>query len=243
MTLGNLFRCSAAALIGFVFTTATAAAQDASFTVEVHNQTATLGPGGFAEFKMQVRNNTGSPLRLSVVRTINQRPDSTWKTSICYDDLCFIDTLSYPPPFELKAAQTRYLKLNVEAGMELQPGMVCHVVMEVSSLTGEAVQKEFDVTAAVSSVTDPTSLRAGAAYPNPARSVLNIPMPSAAARAHGLSLKIYDARGLQVADLSDMARGSLGTMQVDVSNMPSGAFRYVLDVDGERRTEPFVIAH
>lgn len=229
--------------MGFVFTTATAAAQDASFTVEVHSQTATLGPGGFAEFKMLVQNNTGSQLRLAVVRTANQRPDSTWKTSICYDDLCFIDTLSYPPPFELKAGQTRYVKLNVEAGMDLRPDMVCHVVMEISSLTGEVVQKEFDVTASVSSVNDRGAVAALAAYPNPARSVLNIPLPEVAAGAHGLSLKIYDARGLQVADLSSMARGSSDVVRFDVSNMPSGAFHYVLEADGTRRTAQFVVAH
>lgn len=243
MTLGNLVRCSAAALMGLVFTAATSAAQDASFTVEVHNQTATLGPGGFAEFKMQVQNNTPGTLRLSVVRAANQRPDSTWRTSICYDDLCFIDTLSYPPPFELKAGQTRYLKLNVEAGMELRPDMKCHVEMEISSLTGELVQKEFDVTVAVSSVNDRNGIATVIAYPNPAVSALNIPLPANAADARSLSLKIYDARGLQVADLSSAARSSTDVVRFDASNVPSGVYRYVLDVDGTRRAAPFVIAH
>ncbi|HVZ40566.1 MAG TPA: hypothetical protein VHI13_14900 [Candidatus Kapabacteria bacterium] len=236
----------AAAVIATAACASRLQAQTMPYSVDLQEQpTISVEPGGYREFHMMVTNLTSRSLQVIVVRTANDLSNSKWESSICFDDLCFGDTVSHPPTLQLKANETRLVKVNISA--DSIPETHAHVVIQFSTLGEQNIsQKEINVTVQAAGVAAPAAENSHAVYPNPAVAYVSIPLPEAVP-AHRVELGIYNDIGEHVADRSDAAAaaisGGAARLTVDLAGFKSGAYFYRLAVDGAARTGSFVVAH
>ncbi len=221
-------------------------AQDLTYTV--HDSVAMIEPNWTYDFKTEVINTSKSKVTFRVVRTEMDYPGSDWQSWICTDQ-CFAPEVSTPPAVDIPAGGTLECKLTIFTGASPGTGHVKLVFTE-GVFGANPVEKEFSATMSSTSGVEDRSTGASKlrpAYPNPALSIVMVPIGDGFRAPSSASLKLYDPNGTMVGDYSDQARqaaqGGNGTVALDVSSLPAGTYLYQLAVDGQTRTASFVVAH
>lgn len=236
------------AAAGILLGASGARAQSDVLHFEAQTWQKTTAPGDVAQFVVDVTNQSSETIQLYVRRTASTLPDTNdWYSALCFNGLCYSKDLSSPPPAELPAGATLHFELSVQTGFE--PNSTGHVTVSFApGLFAESIDKEFTVSVdpSVSSVGPGSAVaHSAAAYPNPATSVVSIPLP-AASRAKGAMLELCDVTGNRIADLSDRASAAIAAgadnVAIDLSGQPNGRYFFRLMVNGHRTTGPIIIA-
>ncbi len=243
----SLLPLAALVAAGLSFGAASAAAQSEILHLEASTFAMEVTPGGVAQFVVDVTNQSAQDIRVYIVRSQNNLPDTNlWYSTLCFNGTCFSKDMSAPPPATLGPGETMHFELSVQAGND--DNSVGTVTVEFApGIVGERISKEFTVTvdASASSVGSANDARIADAYPNPATSLVSIPLPAASV-AGTIALEICNLRGEPIANLSDAARTAIangaGKVDVDLSGQPNGRYFYRLLSDGRSRTGTIVIA-
>lgn len=232
---------------GLAFGAADAAAQSDILHFEVLTLQKTIGPGGTAQFPVEITNQSQNTIELHVTRTQNDLPDTNeWYSALCFGTMCYSKDLSAPPPATLGPGEKFHFELSVQGGYELNSSARIKVNF-ATGLFGGGTEKEFSVKIeeSVSSVGSGSTAALTAAYPNPARSTVSIPLP-AVSSVRNIRLELCDAAGARVADLTDRAgtalAGGADKIDLDVSNHPNGHYFYRLMLNGRSIIGPIIIA-
>lgn len=238
---------AAFAAAGLVIGAADAAAQTDVLHFEIPTLDKTIKPGDAAQFPVEITNQSQNPVDLIVTRTENALPDTNeWYSALCFGIVCYSQYMDSPPAATIQPGEKFHFELSVQGGT--QPNATARIkVRFAAGLFGGATEKEFVVRVdeTVSSVGTGSTAALSAAYPNPARSTVSIPLP-AVSSVRNLRLELCDATGARVADLTDRATtalaGGADKVDLDVSSHPSGHYFYRLMLNGRSITGPIVIA-
>ncbi len=226
---------------------ATAAAQN-NLALDVKAETMRVAPAGVVNFEVDVTNISSESINLRVTRTESNLPDTNvWNSAMCFGDACYHPSLSEPPAVTLAPNEKLHFKLTMQVGEQPNTSGSVKVVF-AAGIFGERIEKEFTATvdASISSVGGANALKISDAYPNPAVSVVSIPLPAAVSVSGNVSLELCNVRGERVADLSSEARAAVGSgsekLDLNISSYPSGRYFYRIQASGASKTGTIVIA-
>lgn len=232
---------------GLAVGAADAAAQSDVLHFEILTLEKTITPGDVAQFPVEITNQSQNDVDLIVRRTENALPDTTdWFSALCFGVVCYSKDMSSPPPATIKPGEKFHFELSVQGGYQVNSTGRIKVTFG-AGLFGGTTEKEFivRVNESASSVGTGSTAALSAAYPNPARSTVSIPLP-AVSSVRNLKLELCDATGARVADLTDRAgtaiAGGADKVDLDVSSHPSGHYFYRLMFNDRSITGPIVIA-
>lgn len=202
------------------------------FAVSAEDTSVVVTPSGIANFSVTISNLFLGDVSIILIRTKNELPDSTWVSALCTGESCYppwIDTL---PVLKIPAGKSKTCKLTVVAGTV--PNQTARMALTISDVDGvQSERREFSVRieGLNAGVSNETTADAGAAYPNPARTSVTIPLPRHAGSAP-VALELFDMLGNRVMDASNAAEAAVasgsGSVHVDLSALATGEYYYRL---------------
>lgn len=229
----------------------TASAQDNMFSVEIgetHVQTFPAFGSATTDIMINVMNLTSSNLELYVNRDQNEFPGEGWTSQVCLGEKCYSPEESSYPPIAIQPGQPPYCKITVVSPLDGTGEAHIKLSFKVGML-GTPVIKEFTITPPSISAVDVPSIKSRivSAYPNPASGTATIPLPENVSYTGAMTLRLFDAQGVMVSDLTDAARTSVASgatgISVDVNGLAAGAYFYRLDLNNEKIAGSLVVVH
>jgi hypothetical protein len=207
--------------VTFVFFLWTPCAFGQSFSFRADTLGRVDTPGKLVILDADIKNLSGQPLRLRIIRVKNDLPPN-WSTSICSGELCFPPdinsytipdtTLGIPP---LGAGQISKFHLNFNTAAATPGSASVPIRVENINNPNEFVELTFSASTQPTGVQEKPSQRVGtfrllANYPNPFLSgaksrnpSTKIPFEIAGAQALRIKLRVYDLRGREIAVLAE----------------------------------------
>lgn len=196
---------------------------------------------------INVMNLTSSNLELYVNRDKNEFPGDGWTSQVCLGEKCYSPEESSYPPITIQPGQPPYCKITVVSPLDADGN--AHITLSFKAgMLGTPIVKEFTITPpSISAVDVPSLASHSLVYPNPATTMATIPLPENVANAGTVALRIFDAQGTMVADLSDAARTSVASgstgIPVDVKGLAAGAYFYRLDLGNQKVSGSLAVVH
>jgi hypothetical protein len=213
-------------------------AAQATFSLELKDTSAVVGPGSLYNFQLYIHNNSANSLDIVVNRIVNDLPSASWFTNICTGDLCYDQSVSITDPVRIAPGGKADVKLSVVTGQEI--GKSADIVLRFDGGLGVgSIEQGFHATVAASGIgIDNPALLASAPYPNPAATQFTLRLAEPAAN---VSLRLFDpARGTMI-DMRDRLTPVASGLSVDLAGISSGTYIYRLNADGETSTGSIVV--
>jgi hypothetical protein len=225
------------------FNIATVEPKPTVFAVIANQKEMSTDAGMEVEFYVGLANYTSSPLDMTVYRVENDFPDDSWQSRLCVPDSCLPTAEVETPTVTIEPSKALYVRLRVFAGS----GGEGKVTLRFDPPEGvDPAYEQFTVTATMLGVDVPgVNATLSAAYPNPTQTSVTIPLPDVTLGAGSISLVLYDERGMIVAELGGQATTALRmgshTLSVDLSGLPAGTYRYVMQAAGKSQQGAIVL--
>lgn len=214
------------------------AAAQTPLSLNVSRADRNLKPGKETEYQITVRNTSALPVEFRVIRVVNEFPDSIWYSSMCHVEYCYPKETDTLPSKTLSGGGSTLIYVHVATSLQAGKG---RVVLQFDTGEGSAtITQQLTVTVLPASGIaeesgEPSKL---GAFPNPAISVVTLPLESLAGRkgimGEEVTLDLIDLGGHHVMDLSAIARAAIeqgrGELMVDVREIPNGIYLYRLRV-------------
>jgi hypothetical protein len=193
------------------------------FRIEPLAHEATVVSGETAEFIVWAYNQASDTIGLAAVRVEDYYSSAGWESTLCVEENCLAPEVDATPVVVLDNDKATYFKLRVRAGA---PGQGQIVVRFNSTRGTEPIEKRFTVIAGVAEV-NLEERSDGSAFPNPARTVVNVPVP-VGGYENDLVVGLFSAADGRMVLSMTPAASSLdrGTVGVDVGALPSGRYLY-----------------
>jgi hypothetical protein len=221
-----------------------ATAQGLPFSVSVHDSVRVLHPGEVIDMKATITNQSFGPITVRAVRYLNDLPDSTWYSAMCFGDLCYPPDMDVSPGARIDPGESVEFKLTI--GTEHltfdNDTLFVGIRFDAGDLT-DYLEQVFTVVADGTASAPAESARDRVeAFPNPAATVATLPLGGLTAGRGAVDVQIVDALGRVVSRVEGAPAGADG-VRVDVSELKDGAYFFRLENDGDVRVGRVVVAH
>ncbi len=215
-------------------------AQD--FTCQTGNTFRTCDFNTEVTFRLRITNHTTKNLAVFIKRVLNDMPDSTWSSSLCFINCTGQDSINNAespiPPGDTSEATIHIFSSNI-------PG-TGKVSVQVGTIANPDYRETYtfisstETSGIAEANTKPNCFKVYQNYPNPFNpsTVISYSLSSPAK----VSIKVYDIMGTQVSTLVNQEKPS-GTHQVefDGSKLPSGIYYYRLAAGSFMQTKKMMM--
>lgn len=193
------------------------------FRVEPTAHEVDVTVGDTAEIVTWVYNHAGDTLTMSVERVEEYYTSAGWQSALCVMENCAPPEVDRPSPIVLDVDRAVSFTLRVAAGA---PGQG-RIVLRFNTRRGtDPVERRFTVNAGVASVPHGRSSTTFA-YPNPAVNVVHLPLRQLGVSArYSLIVARADGRVVRSASIDASSVDVDGTLTLDVSSLPPGAYLF-----------------
>lgn len=195
--------------------------------------------GDTVRFTIWAYNEASDSLLVAVERADDYYPDSTWSSRLCVEERCFDGAIASPPPVLLENDRATWFTLMLTGRT---PGQG-RVVLRFNTMRGtEPFEHRFTLDLGAAGFGDDEGTDRPRIAPIPASDRLTILLGGARA-SERVRLRVVDVAGRVKID-ADYAVSAGGRIDVDVRDLESGVYRYVVGgtlVDGSP-SGAFVIA-
>lgn len=198
-------------------------------------------PGGFAGFHIDVHNISGGQLTVRIFRIQNVLPDDGWVTAICTGQKCFDPKVDTPDPAILAPDEKIDVQLSLSVSAIMGSKGYFTLVLDSGPGTPSDTIRMSAVVSNAGSVPFDVNDASLAAWPNPATSLLSIPVPASFRNDAAATVDLFDARG-NLLPTPESLLGSDGTRSIDVSTLAPGAYFYRLNGRTKTFSGSFVVA-